>query len=61
MCEWNPTANRARYTDEDDCPNPATWSVGGGRNNIHLCDSCATLPKFKRLTARERLKVKSEQ
>jgi len=35
----------------------ATISVGTGKNNWHLCASCAALPRFKRLRRRVPLKT----
>jgi len=57
QCEWNPKEQRARYVGEVDCGNLAVWSIGEGRNNIHLCDDCAGLRKFSRFRKRTRLKV----
>ena len=56
-CEWNaylmkPSQDPARPTD---CDQEARWSVGTGKNNIHLCEGCAKLPYFRRLTKRVRL------
>jgi hypothetical protein len=30
------------------CQNGATLNVGASRNNWHLCESCAELPRFRR-------------
>lgn len=49
-CEWCPEENRPAYTtDEHYKESTATWSVGTGKRNIHLCDSCAKLQRFKRM------------
>ena len=53
-CEWDPANNRPAGGD-DQCPNTATLGVGTGRNNWHLCESCAVLPRFKRLRRRDPL------
>jgi hypothetical protein len=34
------------------CGNPATVSLGSGRNNWHLCESCSSLPRFRRFINR---------
>lgn len=50
-CEWNPHEDRpAREGD----PNHglAVWSCGS-KDNIHLCQSCSLLPRFKRKRAWE--------
>ena len=57
-CEWNsflmqPSQDPSRPTD---CDQPARWSVGTGRRNIHLCEGCAALPYFRRLRKRARLR-----
>lgn len=55
-CEWNPLAGEPAYeTDEHHKTSFATWSIGEGKNNIHLCESCAALPRFKRLRKRTRV------
>jgi hypothetical protein len=38
------------------CPNEATLSVGSGKNNWHLCESCAAMPEFRRYRRRVPLK-----
>lgn len=55
QCEYNPTAGRARYDGEADCPNESTMCVGS-RGKWHLCDSCADLPVFNRLKSRKPLR-----
>lgn len=54
-CDWNPKFNipATDPVEDGDCANVAVWSVGV-RNNWHLCDSCAGLAEFKRMTARVR-------
>lgn len=55
LCEWWPAQNKpATGAPGEQCPNPATVSVGL-RNNWHLCDSCASLPAFARKRRRVRL------
>ena len=59
-CEWNQDDScpamtetlRAHHVHPSGCPNEAVWSVGVGTNNWHLCESCAGLPRFKRLRSR---------
>lgn len=52
LCEWWPVGDRsATGRPGERCPNPATLSVGT-KNNWHVCDSCAALPRFKRLRRR---------
>ncbi len=52
MCEWWPEKDRpATGAGDEGCRNESTVSVGKA-TNWHLCDSCAALPRFKRLTAR---------
>lgn len=50
-CEWNPALNRPAY-DTDPPHAKALWGLGRGKRNIHLCDSCAKLPRFARLSRR---------
>lgn len=62
-CEWDPARNSPavvhRSTGEAfGCPNDAVWSVGQ-KNNWHLCDHCAGLPRFKRMTYRKLLRKPS--
>lgn len=40
------------------CNKEAVWCVGTGKNNIHLCEMCSVLPKYKRLRKRIPLKEK---
>lgn len=54
-CEWNPTEKRSKY-DGEPCPNTATWSIGSGGRNLHVCDSCSALPELRRYRARTRLR-----
>jgi hypothetical protein len=53
-CEWNPTRNRLTWSNENDCPNRATVCLGHNPS-YHLCDSCASLPRFKRYRKRTSL------
>lgn len=52
-CEWNPGENRPANTG-DEPHGEAVWSVGG-RKNWHLCETCAALLEFKRMTKRKRI------
>lgn len=47
-CEWYPTCDARAVFDEQGCQAEATVSVGTGKQNLHLCDSCATLSRFNR-------------
>lgn len=47
LCEWNPRRDCAALVG-DGCQNEATLSVGRGKDNWHLCESCANLPRFAR-------------
>lgn len=58
-CEWNPVEDRAA-TNEDKPHGPATWSVGN-MHNWHLCDTCAALPRFRRMTRRRPLGSTTEK
>lgn len=49
-CEWNSDDERLAHSG-DAFHGYAVWSIGG-RKNLHLCASCAALPKFTRLTKR---------
>lgn len=60
LCDWDPTygvpAEQELNLDgsvkaHHGCTNVATVSVGG-RQNWHLCESCAALPRFRRFTKR---------
>lgn len=51
-CEWSPADNRPALYSGDSHKAEATISVGTGKNNWHLCASCAALPRFKRLRRR---------
>lgn len=51
MCEWNPDAGRAAFSNEQGHA-PATILVGRGSPNWHLCESCAALPRFARYKKR---------
>jgi hypothetical protein len=58
LCEWNPGANKPATIENGQhtgCQNEATLSVGKA-SNWHLCSSCAQLPPFRRLTARQHLR-----
>lgn len=46
-CEWNPELNELATT-EDKPHGDAEISCGTGDRDIHLCASCAELPRFKR-------------
>ncbi|MGI9492181.1 MAG: hypothetical protein ACR2QF_07270 [Geminicoccaceae bacterium] len=56
FCEWEPRWNRAADFD-DGCTNQAVWLVGSN-GQWRLCDSCASLPKFKAF--RKRTKIMRE-
>ncbi len=57
LCEWNPVHGVPAKSDLPyNCRNEATWSVGRGKRNLHLCDKCAASPDFKRFKRRVRLK-----
>jgi len=53
--EWDPSNNClatsvcGKYVG---CGNAATVSVGTGKTNDHLCESCAALPTFRRMRRR---------
>ncbi len=52
-CEWNPDSNCAAWaTDAHHRATLATVSVGRGVGNFHVCDSCASLPRFARFKRR---------
>ena len=53
-CEWNPRLSKPALNPPrpDDCPNEARVSLGTGAENIHLCETCAVLPKFARFRRR---------
>lgn len=60
-CEWDPIANQLLGEDEPSHAE-ATWSVGSSTDkNWHLCDACAARPRFKRFTARTRLRPAVEK
>ena len=46
-CEWYPEIDELAPSGLIGCQNEATVSVGTGKQNLHLCDSCATLSRFK--------------
>ncbi|MGE0446331.1 MAG: hypothetical protein AB7P99_13965 [Vicinamibacterales bacterium] len=47
-CEWNPDTDApAVEGDHHNATVPAVYSVGV-RDNLHLCESCAALPRFRR-------------
>ena len=59
LCEWNPFKGEPATEQKSlglrwGCDRPATLSVGV-RSNWHLCDECAALPRFKRMTHRLKL------
>lgn len=56
-CDYNPLRKEAGYGGkvEGDCPNEATVSLGV-KPNWHLCESCASLPAFKRFRRRAPLR-----
>jgi hypothetical protein len=57
-CEWNPERSEpAEEGDPHALTSPATWSVGTGERNLHLCDACASLPRFERMRHRVRLRA----
>lgn len=55
LCEWDPENDRpAQYENANNgdhlgCQNPAVI-VTGKRHVWHLCESCARLPRFTRLS-----------
>ncbi len=58
-CEWDPENDALAvmacpqlHLPAQGCTNEATVSLGTGRKNIHLCESCAALPRFKRFRRR---------
>ena len=64
LCEWNPEKNRpsqyltgriySRSGKTDGCQNEATVCVGYN-GKWHLCESCASLPIFKKYRKRKSL------
>lgn len=50
-CEWNPLYSHPSYGGavQGDCHRYATIRAGAGKNNFHVCEICAVLPRFKRL------------
>jgi len=57
LCEWSPLENAPASIDSG-CINQATVSVGRGRNNFHVCASCAVLPRFNRYKYRKEIGAK---
>lgn len=57
LCEWWPEKGEpATGVPGEGCTNEATLSIGASaKTNYHLCDSCADLPKFRRMARRGRL------
>lgn len=65
-CEWNPERGTPATMERTDgtrspwvrhgCPQEATVSLGRG-GNWHLCETCATLPAFRRYRVRKALKT----
>lgn len=57
LCEWDPERNQPAEEVKGEwhhgCPNPATWIIGRGMRNWHLCESCSKLPRFKRFRVRQ--------
>lgn len=53
LCEWWPDRDEPAVPGEG-CADEATLSVGVSKN-WHLCDSCADLPRFRRMSRRGRL------
>lgn len=51
QCEWDPDLKKPARA-ESGCKRSAVFGVGTGRNNFHLCESCAALPRFKRFKKR---------
>jgi len=49
-CEWNPVTSEP--AKEGDVPHAAAVVSVGADGRWHLCESCAALPKFKRLRVR---------
>lgn len=58
-CEWNPKLD-IPASDTEGCPNEATFLVGVGMNNLHLCGECAFLRRFKRRLKRKLRKARQE-
>lgn len=61
-CEWSPSRSDACYADDPhwlDRSVKAEWIVGA-KSQWRLCESCASLPKFKRFTSRKRIHVSQE-
>lgn len=54
-CEWNPEEDREAHMG-DVWHGDATLGVGTGKRNIHLCESCAALPRFSQLRKRVSLR-----
>lgn len=55
LCEWWPERNEpATGIPGQGCIDTAVISVGATKN-WHLCDSCAALPEFRRMSRRGRL------
>ena len=50
-CEWSPSTNQPALTT-DPSHAESVWSVGSGKNNIHLCDQCRQLPRFAKMKAK---------
>ena len=59
-CEWDPERDDYAAGDDHAWHGLATWSVGSGRHNLHLCDACAALPRFKRFRTRVPLRRKGQ-
>ena len=53
-CEWNPVQDcpASGRGGDGSCEKSATVVVGVGASNVHLCDGCAALPRWKRYTKR---------
>lgn len=50
-CEWDPARDAPAVLDGT-WHAWAVWSCGTGPRNIHLCQDCADLPRFRRLKRR---------
>lgn len=58
-CEWDPARDAPALGDGTGCPNEATISVGAA-GEWHLCERCASLPRFGRFRVRRQLNTDEE-